>query len=110
MSEGKLLVQAEGRRNTEKEQHIRIFSTKLLRQYATLVPDSVDGVYCPSSVCEWAIRLLATQLYDPEVEVSEAAVQILEESCNQKSRLEYLVRCRPQLDHLNEIGAPLLLR
>ncbi|KAL9587411.1 MAG: hypothetical protein Q9203_003524 [Teloschistes exilis] len=100
----------EGRRNTEKEQHIRIFSTKLLRQYATLAPDSVDGVYCPSSVCEWAIRLLATQLYDPEVEVSEAAVQILEESCNQKSRLEYLVRCRPQLDHLNEIGAPLLLR
>ncbi|KAI4107393.1 MAG: hypothetical protein L6R37_001624 [Teloschistes peruensis] len=95
---------------TACQKHIRIFSTKLLRQYATLVPDSVDGVYCPSSVCEWAIRLLATQLYDPEVEVSEAAVQILEESCNQKSRLEYLVRCRPQLDHLNEIGAPLLLR
>lgn len=63
-----------------------------------------------SSVCEWAIRLLVTQLYDPEVEVSEVAVQILEESCQWKSHLEYVVRCRPQLDHLNNIGAPLLLR
>ena len=51
-----------------------------------------------------------TQLYDPEVEVCEVAVQILEEACNQKSHLEYVVRCRPALDHLGEIGAPLLLR
>ncbi|KAL8951614.1 MAG: hypothetical protein Q9222_002414 [Ikaeria aurantiellina] len=63
-----------------------------------------------SSVCGWAIRLLVTQLYDPDVEVSEVAVQILEESCNQKTVLEYVVRCRPALDHLNSIGAPLLLR
>lgn len=81
-----------------------------MRQYATLAPDAVNAADRLSNVCEWAIRLLVTQLYDPEVEVSEAAVQILEESCNEKSRLEYLVRCRPQLDHLNEIGAPLLLR
>ncbi|KAL8835699.1 MAG: hypothetical protein Q9170_003201 [Blastenia crenularia] len=97
---------------TACDKHIRIFSTRLLRQYATLAPNRVDGSGSPSSssVCEWAIRLLVTQLYDPEVEVCEVAVQILEESCNWKSHLEYVVRCRPQLDHLNEIGAPLLLR
>ncbi|KAL9004961.1 MAG: hypothetical protein Q9188_002242 [Gyalolechia gomerana] len=97
---------------TACDKHIRIFSTRLLRKYATLAPNSSNGSgpRSPLSVCEWAIRLLVTQLYDPEVEVSEVAVQILEESCNWKSHLEYLVRCRPQLDHLNEIGAPLLLR
>ncbi|KAL8790793.1 MAG: hypothetical protein Q9213_000417 [Squamulea squamosa] len=95
---------------TASHKHIRIFSTKLLRQYAIQAPRSETGLQCPSSVCEWAIRLLVTQLYDPEVEVSEVAVQILEESCHWKSHLEYVVRCRPQLDHLNSIGAPLLLR
>ncbi|KAL9596570.1 MAG: hypothetical protein Q9219_005697 [cf. Caloplaca sp. 3 TL-2023] len=97
---------------TACDKRIRIFSTRLLRKYATLAPDHGGslGSRSPSSVCEWAIRLLVTQLYDPEVEVSEVAVQILEESCRWKSHLEYIVRCRPQLDHLNEIGAPLLLR
>ena len=59
---------------------------------------------------KWAIRLLITQLYDPEVEVCEVAVRILEEACNQTYHLEYVVKCRPALDHLGEIGAPLLLR
>lgn len=97
---------------TACDKRIRIFSTRLLRKYATLAlhPNDGSGLRPPSSVCEWAIRLLVTQLYDPEVEVSEVAVQMLEESCNWKSHLEYIVRCRPQLDHLNEIGAPLLLR
>ncbi|KAL9009230.1 MAG: hypothetical protein Q9173_005721 [Seirophora scorigena] len=95
---------------TASYKHIRIFATGLLRKYATLAPSSVNGSRSRSSVCEWAIRLLVTQLYDPDVEVSEVAVQILEESCNRKSHLEYVVQCRPQLDHLNEIGAPLLLR
>ena len=63
-----------------------------------------------SSVAYWAIRLLVTQLYDPDVEVSEVAVQILQECCNRKQYLEYVVKCRPALDHLGEIGAPLLLR
>ncbi|KAL8813559.1 MAG: hypothetical protein Q9223_004887 [Gallowayella weberi] len=95
---------------TASNKHIRIFSTNLLRKYATQAPRTVNGLQSPSSVCEWAIRLLVTQLYDPEVEVSEVAVQILEESCRWMSHLEYVVRCRPQLDHLNNIGAPLLLR
>ncbi|KAL8674117.1 MAG: hypothetical protein Q9168_001454 [Polycauliona sp. 1 TL-2023] len=95
---------------TASHKHIRIFATNLLRKYAVQASRSETDSQSPSSVCEWAIRLLVTQLYDPEVEVSEVAVQILEESCRWKSHLEYVVRCRPQLDHLNNIGAPLLLR
>ncbi|MCJ1320497.1 hypothetical protein MMC15_005837 [Xylographa vitiligo] len=88
---------------------IRIFSTKILRKYATQdIPTDNQGT--ASDVAFWAIRLLVTQLYDPEVEVSEVAVQILQEACNRKPYLEYVVKCRPALDHLGEIGAPLLLR
>lgn len=89
---------------------VRIFSTKLLRKYATRKPQSTSSSVADSGNAEWAIRLLVTQLYDPEVEVCEVAVQILEEACNQLHYLEYVVRCRPALDHLGEIGAPLLLR
>lgn len=88
---------------------IRIFSTRLLRKYATRpmqAAESVIGI----GVAEWAIKLLVTQLYDPEVEVCEVAIKILEEACNEKESLEYVVKCRPALDHLGEIGAPLLLR
>ncbi|KAI4144916.1 MAG: hypothetical protein LQ340_006494 [Diploschistes diacapsis] len=89
---------------------IRIYATKLLRKYATQEPTVSNAPGSASSVAYWAIRLLVTQLYDPVVEVSEVAVQILQEACNRKQYLEYVVRCRPALDHLGEIGAPLLLR
>ena len=92
------------------EQPIRIYSTKLLRKYATKEVTAGTGESTVSSVAYWAIRLLVTQLYDPDVEVSEVAVQILQECCNRKQYLEYVVKCRPALDHLGEIGAPLLLR
>lgn len=90
---------------TSCSKDIRIFSTRLLRKYAT---KSMQNAEC--SIAEWAIRLLVTQLYDPEVEVCEVAIKILEEACNQTLSLEYVVKCRPALDHLGEIGAPLLLR
>ena len=89
---------------------IRIYATKLLRKYATQEPSSTGPERSTNSVAYWAIRLLVTQLYDPVVEVSEVAVLILQEACNRKQYLEYVVRCRPALDHLGEIGAPLLLR
>ena len=88
---------------------VRIYSTKQLRKYATSSSQSIDQGMNQGG-CEWAIRLLVTQLYDPEVQVCEVAVQILEEVCNQRAQLEYVVRCRPALDHLGAIGAPLLLR
>lgn len=88
---------------------VRIYSTRQLRKYATSSSQSLDQGMSQGA-CEWAIRLLVTQLYDPEVQVCEVAVQILEEVCNQRAQLEYVVRCRPALDHLGAIGAPLLLR
>lgn len=89
---------------------IRITATRILRKYAIqpLEPSSnnPNGGECAA----WAIRLLVTQLYDPEIEVCEIAIKILEEACNDNNSLVYVVKCRPALDHLGEIGAPLLLR
>ena len=93
---------------TAGSRNIRLFATKLLRRYATrhdvviMVNDTLDA--------RWVLNLLLTQLYDPDVEVCEVAVKNLEEACNRRSHLEYVVQCRPSLDHLGEIGAPLLLR
>ena len=99
-----------GRALTSSTKPIRIFATKILRRYATSGEPPVDGIQARRSPAYWAIRLLITQLYDPGIEVSEVAVQILHEACNRKKYLEYVVKCRPALDHLGEIGAPLLLR
>lgn len=85
---------------------IRIHATDVLRKYA-IGSLSSHGAVADS---KWAIQLLVTQLYDPEVEVCSAAIKILEKACNRKTLLEYIVECRPSLDHLGEIGAPLLLR
>ncbi|KAJ5529642.1 hypothetical protein N7527_003035 [Penicillium freii] len=87
---------------------IRIFATRLLRKYA--VGDVTLSPHVAIGNAEWVVKLLVTQLYDPEVTVCQVAVKILEEACNQRDYLEFVVKCRPSLDHLGEIGAPLLLR
>ncbi|KAK4947968.1 hypothetical protein LTR66_014147, partial [Elasticomyces elasticus] len=89
---------------------IRIASTWILRKYATMQIEPASSTDAVAGCAEWAIRLLVTQLYDPEIEVCEVAIKILEETCNNITSLEYVVKCRPALDHLGEIGAPLLLR
>lgn len=93
---------------TTGSKEIRIFATKLLRKYA------VRNISLSQRVgvgyAEWVLKLLVTQLYDPDVSVCQVAVKILEEACNQRDYLEFVVKCRPSLDHLGEIGAPLLLR
>lgn len=89
---------------------IRVYATRLLRKYATSHQQDMKGSPNRTNGPEWAIRLLVTQLYDPEVQVCEIAVEILEEVCNRTAQLEYVVKCRPALDHLGAIGAPLLLR
>lgn len=88
---------------------IRIHATNALRKYAIHPMSSRNGQGGVSD-SKWAIQLLVTQLYDPEVDVCATAVKILEKACNRKTYLEYIVECRPALDHLGEIGAPLLLR
>lgn len=91
---------------TTASKDVRLLSTRLLRGYALGTEQSRESV----TNSQWALKLLLTQLYDPEVEVCEVAIKILEEACNQRSHLEFVVKCRPSLDHLGEIGAPLLLR
>lgn len=94
---------------TAGSKEIRTHATNVLRRYSgrsRLHGAAGQGV----GDFKWAIQLLVTQLYDPEVEVCATAVKILEEACNKKTYLEYIVECRPALDHLGEIGAPLLLR
>ncbi|CAN8096852.1 unnamed protein product [Discula destructiva] len=83
---------------------IRIYATNVLRTFVSSPKESAV------SNSKWAIQLLVEQLYDPEVEVSATAIKILEKACNTKSYLEFIVGCQPALDHLGEIGAPLLLR
>ncbi|KAI0480624.1 Rapamycin-insensitive companion of mTOR, N-term-domain-containing protein [Xylariaceae sp. FL0804] len=87
---------------------MRIQATNVLRKYAARQRITPSGQLVSDS--KWAIQLLVTQLYDPDVEVCATAVKILEKACNSKPLLEYIVECRPALDHLGEIGAPLLLR
>lgn len=87
---------------TAGSKEIRIHATNVLRKYSSRAPGTIDY--------KWAIELLVTQLYDPEIEVCATAIKILEEACNKKNYLEFIVECRPALDHLGEIGAPLLLR
>lgn len=86
---------------TSGYKRIRLYATKHL------------GVILRTSVQkfnEWAIQLLITQLYDPAMEVCQMAVRVLEETCNHKENIELLVKLRPSLDNLGEVGNPLLLR
>ncbi|CAJ2506956.1 Uu.00g081420.m01.CDS01 [Anthostomella pinea] len=93
---------------TSGAKDMRIHATNVLRKYAIRHRLTPTGHIV--SDAKWAIQMLVTQLYDPEVEVCATAVKILEKACNSKALLEYIVECRPALDHLGEIGAPLLLR
>ncbi|CAG8659844.1 24353_t:CDS:10, partial [Cetraspora pellucida] len=99
-----------------KDGHPRILLSKVMtsgykrvRLYAT----KHLGLILRTSVQkfnEWAIQLLITQLYDPAMEVCQMAVRVLEETCNHKENIELLVKLRPSLDNLGEVGNPLLLR
>ena len=89
---------------------IRIYTTKLLRKYVKPTSQGSSGKEHAIKSNGWIIRLLVTQLYDPQLQVCEMAVKVLEDICDQQANLEYVVRCRPALDHLGEIGAPLLLK
>jgi len=63
-----------------------------------------------ASANAWTLRLLLTQLYDPAPEVCELAVRFLEEACEAKDILRLVVEMQPTMDHLGEIGHPLLLK
>jgi len=61
-------------------------------------------------VNEWTLRLLLTQLYDPDVEVASLAMRYLDDVCDDVETLELVVKMQPTIDHLGDTGHPLLLR
>ncbi|KAG5651655.1 hypothetical protein H0H81_007935 [Sphagnurus paluster] len=85
---------------TSSYKHIRLYATQHL---GVLIRESAIAN-------AWTLRLLLTQLYDPAPEVCELAVHFLEEVCEAKDILQLVVEMQPTMDHLGEIGHPLLLK
>lgn len=81
-------------------QHIRLYATKHLGK---LIRDS-------PTANAWMLRLLLTQLYDPDRSVCEHAVQLLEEACESQDVLEIVVDMQPTLEHLGEVANALLYK
>ena len=94
---------------TSSPKSVRLLATRILRRYAIGRSSSGHQIQA-GTVTQWALKLVLTQIYDPDVEVGETAIRILEEACNERHNLDFVVKCRPSLDHLGELGAPLLLR
>ncbi|KAK7048427.1 Rapamycin-insensitive companion of mTOR, N-term-domain-containing protein [Favolaschia claudopus] len=80
--------------------HIRLYATRHLG----------DLIRTSATAHAWMLRLLLTQLYDPEPSVAELAVTYLRDACQSKDILQLVVEMQPTLDHLGEIGHPLLLK
>ncbi|KAJ7644182.1 Rapamycin-insensitive companion of mTOR, N-term-domain-containing protein [Roridomyces roridus] len=80
--------------------HIRLFATRHLG----------DMIRSSPTANAWTLRLLLTQLYDPEPHVCELAVTYLRDVCESKDILQLVVEMQPTMDHLGEIGHPLLLK
>lgn len=89
-----------GKSLTTGPKPVRLFATAHLKNLGT----------AKEATQKWAINLLVTQLYDREVEVCKLAVEVLEDYCKDPKNLEYFVSLQPSLDHLGEIGNPLLLK
>lgn len=86
--------------NLASLQHIRHYATQHLGRLVLNAPETN----------RWTLQLLTTQLYDPSPDVAELAVHLLEDACDELDALELVVAMRPHLDHLGEVGHPLLLR
>ncbi|KAG5353197.1 hypothetical protein C0989_009378 [Termitomyces sp. Mn162] len=85
---------------TSSYKHIRLFATQHLG-------DLIRG---SANANAWTLRLLLTQLYDPAPEVCELAVHFLQGLCEDKDILQLVVEMQPTMDHLGEIGHPLLMK
>ncbi|SPO31737.1 related to protein ste16 [Ustilago trichophora] len=95
---------------TSSYRDVRLFATRHLSElirHQTLPANAKNGSDVQS---DWTISLLLTQLYDPSVEVRQLATKVVEEACTSSHILEKVVSMRPTLDHLGELGHPLLLK
>ncbi|PLW12704.1 hypothetical protein PCASD_21619 [Puccinia coronata f. sp. avenae] len=109
---------------TSSYKHVRLFATHHLEKLISRGDFSLAGPTYPhvnnvptssptlmNDAKTWSIRLLLTQLYDPSPEVCGLAVEILEEACAGSIEvLETVVKMRPSVENLGDVGAPLMLR
>eukprot|EP01137_Pigoraptor_chileana_P027953 Opistho-2@11269 len=86
---------------TASERQMRIYATEMLR---TLFRAKVQ------SFSTWGMGLLVTQLYDPDPEVCQKALQIVDEVSHDVACLNSLVLWQPALLHLGDAGRGILLR
>ncbi|ODQ64875.1 hypothetical protein NADFUDRAFT_8425, partial [Nadsonia fulvescens var. elongata DSM 6958] len=86
--------------------------TKAVRVFATRhIKKLLDDPVINSATKRWAVQLLVQQLYDPQLEVCQMAISLLEEyCCNNSEHIDHVISCQPALEHLGEIGIPLLVR
>ncbi|THG99686.1 hypothetical protein EW026_g2711 [Hermanssonia centrifuga] len=83
-------------------------SSREIRLYATNhVGELVRG---SPQANAWSLRLLLTQLYDSDMIVQEVAVRYLEEACEAPDVLQMVVEMHPTLEHLGDVGHPLLMK
>ncbi|THH08497.1 hypothetical protein EW145_g2671 [Phellinidium pouzarii] len=85
---------------TSSYKHIRLYATKHLGKLIQASPNA----------SAWMLRLLLTQLYDPDPSVCELAVQFLEEACESQDILKIVVEMQPTLEHLGEVANSLLYK
>jgi len=109
---------------TSSYKHVRLFATHHLEKLISRADFSHHGsanqhvnnvpANSPTLINDaktWSIRLLLTQLFDPSPEVCGLAVEILEEACAGSIEvLETVVKMRPSIENLGDVGAPLMLR
>ncbi|KNZ50068.1 hypothetical protein VP01_461g7 [Puccinia sorghi] len=109
---------------TSSYKHVRLFATHHLEKLISRADFSHYGpanqhmnnvpANSPTLINDaktWSIRLLLTQLFDPSPEVCGLAVEILEEACAGSIEvLETVVKMRPSIENLGDVGAPLMLR
>ncbi|KAH8114744.1 Rapamycin-insensitive companion of mTOR, N-term-domain-containing protein [Phellopilus nigrolimitatus] len=85
---------------TSSYKHIRLYATRHLGRLIQASP----------ATNAWMLRLLLTQLYDPDRDVCELAVQFLEEACESQDILQIVVDMQPTLEHLGEVANSLLYK
>ncbi|CDU24676.1 related to protein ste16 [Sporisorium scitamineum] len=95
---------------TSSYRDVRLFATRHLAELIRQQTLPTNAKNSSDVHSDWTISLLLTQLYDPSVDVRQLATKVVEEACTSSQILEKVVSMRPTLDHLGELGHPLLLK
>lgn len=95
---------------TSSYKDVRLFATRHLAELIRQQTSPASTKNESEAQSDWTISLLLTQLYDPSVDVRQLATKVVEEACTSSHILEKVVSMRPTLDHLGELGHPLLLK